>query len=32
MEETVQQHVESTRDWQQMSGERLHSIEWAQQQ
>jgi uncharacterized glyoxalase superfamily metalloenzyme YdcJ len=32
MEETVHQHVESTRDWQRMSGERLHAIELAQQQ
>jgi hypothetical protein len=29
MEETVHQHVESTRDLQQMSGERLHTIELA---
>jgi hypothetical protein len=32
MEETVHQHVESTRDWRRMSGERLHAIELAQQQ
>jgi hypothetical protein len=32
MEETMLQHVESTRDWQRMSGERLHAIELAQQQ
>jgi hypothetical protein len=30
--ETVHQHVESTRNWQQMFGERLHAIELAQQQ
>jgi hypothetical protein len=31
IEETVHQHVESTRDWQLMFGERLHDIELAQQ-
>jgi hypothetical protein len=29
MEETMHQHVETTRDWQRMSGERLHAIELA---
>ena len=32
MEETIHQQAESTRDWQRMSGERLHAIEQAQQQ
>jgi hypothetical protein len=32
MEETMHQHVEPTRDWQWMSGERLHTIELVQQQ
>jgi hypothetical protein len=32
VEEAVHQHVESTRDWQCMSGERRHTIEKAQQQ
>jgi D-serine deaminase-like pyridoxal phosphate-dependent protein len=31
MEEIVHQHIEFTQDWQQMSGERLHAIELAQQ-
>jgi hypothetical protein len=30
MEETVHQHIQSTRDWQHMSDERLHAIEQAQ--
>jgi uncharacterized glyoxalase superfamily metalloenzyme YdcJ len=31
MEETLHQHIESTRDLQRMSGERLHAIVLAQQ-